>query len=289
MRNKFIIPALLLCCFCSAFAQSGNNVPFSELDKEVKAQQGGWNGSKQPLASLFNKERERLGKDFEVELLKYIGTDIEKHYWISSFLVEPSYLQGNKPLPKLSLLIKNNALTLLRGKEDKESLGYVVSISVTAAVLSESMELHSLAIAYKADAEKLLSKDKDFIAWFPAMDEKERKLYDSIGADFIGGVSSAAISDSEQGPKAEVIGGILNGKAIKLPKPKYSQVDASGTVTVKIVFDETGKVIWAKAVSGPTPLRESAEQAARQAEFKPVTLSGKPIKVSGVLLYNFVR
>jgi hypothetical protein len=36
-------------------------------------------------------------------------------------------------------------------------------------------------------------------------------------------------------------------------------------------------------------LRASAETAARQAKFTPTKLSGKPVRVSGVITYNFVN
>ena len=85
---------------------------------------------------------------------------------------------------------------------------------------------------------------------------------------------------------------ILNGKAIYLPKPIYSQmakqVGASGTVIVQILIDETGKVISAHAVSGHPFLMSEAQKAAYQARFSPTILGDQPVKVSGVITYNFV-
>jgi TonB family protein len=89
-----------------------------------------------------------------------------------------------------------------------------------------------------------------------------------------------------------VMGGVLNGKAISLPKPAYPAIaksaKASGTVVVAVLIDESGNVISAQAVSGPPLLRASAVQAARQARFSPTLLSGQPVRVKGVLNYNFV-
>lgn len=88
-----------------------------------------------------------------------------------------------------------------------------------------------------------------------------------------------------------ISGGVLNGKAISLPKPAYPAIAkaarASGTVTVQIVIDESGNVMSAHAISGHPLLRDSAEQAARQARFSPTRLSGQPVKVTGVINYNF--
>ena len=88
-----------------------------------------------------------------------------------------------------------------------------------------------------------------------------------------------------------VSGGVLNGKATSKPEPVYPPLAraarASGTVTVQVEVDEQGRVTSARAVSGHPLLRASAEAAARQARFTPTVLSGKPVKVTGVLTYNF--
>jgi len=93
-------------------------------------------------------------------------------------------------------------------------------------------------------------------------------------------------------PKA-IFAGQLNGKAKSLPEPQYPAaaraVRASGTVNVQVTIDENGNVISAMAVSGHPLLRQSSEQAARQAKFSPILLSGQPVKVTGVIIYNFVN
>ena len=86
--------------------------------------------------------------------------------------------------------------------------------------------------------------------------------------------------------------GVLNGKAISLPKPAYPPaaraVRAGGTVQVSVLIDETGHVISAHAVGGNPLLISAAESAARAARFSPTLLSGQPVKVSGIITYNFV-
>ena len=94
-------------------------------------------------------------------------------------------------------------------------------------------------------------------------------------------------------PKKTVVsGGVLNGKAISKPQPTYPPIAkaarASGTVTVQILVDESGRVVSASAVSGHPLLQQAAVAAARQARFSPTLLSGQPVKVSGVITYNFV-
>ena len=88
-----------------------------------------------------------------------------------------------------------------------------------------------------------------------------------------------------------VSGGVLNGTAISLPPPAYpdpaKRMRISGTVSVSVVVDETGKVISAEATGGPGPLREAAAQAAMRARFSPTKLSGQPVKVTGLINYKF--
>lgn len=112
------------------------------------------------------------------------------------------------------------------------------------------------------------------------------------------GPTSVSIADEppppppKPAPRAPISGGVLNGKAISLPKPAYPaiarQAHASGTVVVQVTIDENGHVISAAAVSGHPLLRGVAVQAARGARFSPTKLSGQPVKVTGVITYNFV-
>jgi len=91
---------------------------------------------------------------------------------------------------------------------------------------------------------------------------------------------------------APVSGGVLNGKAVSKPEPAYPPiaraVKASGTVAVQVTVDEAGNVISATAISGHPLLQQAAVAAARQAKFTPAKLAGQPVKVTGVLTYNFV-
>jgi TonB family protein len=89
-----------------------------------------------------------------------------------------------------------------------------------------------------------------------------------------------------------ISGGVLNGKAVSKPPPVYPPIAkaarASGTVVVQIVVDEEGYVIWTNAVSGHPLLQPASVLAARQVRFTPTRLEGQPVKVSGIITYNFV-
>jgi Ca-activated chloride channel homolog len=96
---------------------------------------------------------------------------------------------------------------------------------------------------------------------------------------------------TEQLPPRQVSGGVLNGRALNLPKPDYPaaarSVGASGVVVVEVTVDETGKVIAARATSGHPMLKATATAAARQARFAPTKISGQPVRVTGTISYNF--
>ena len=87
-------------------------------------------------------------------------------------------------------------------------------------------------------------------------------------------------------------GMVLNGRALSLPKPDYPGGAAArrlqGIVIVKVEIDETGTVVNAKDMcQGPPFLSEASVAAAWKARFSPTILNGQPVKVSGVIRYNF--
>jgi TonB family protein len=86
--------------------------------------------------------------------------------------------------------------------------------------------------------------------------------------------------------------GVLNGKALNLPKPPYPWIAqyafARGAVVVHVMIDEEGNVISARAVSGHPLLQAVSVAAAREAKFTPTILSGQPVKVNGTIRYEFV-
>jgi len=107
-----------------------------------------------------------------------------------------------------------------------------------------------------------------------------------------GATGGAADPGAAVARKTIVSGGVLNGKAVSKPQPAYPPIakaaGASGTVTVQILVDEEGNVVSASAVAGHPLLQQAAVAAAREAKFSPTRLSGQPVKVSGVVTYNFV-
>lgn len=102
----------------------------------------------------------------------------------------------------------------------------------------------------------------------------------------------ATVTDGVTTNRRTIDGGVLNGKASSMPAPQYPAVarDAhvTGSVNVRVVIDGDGNIVEATAVSGPPLLRAAAQAAAKEAKFTPTRLSGEPVAVTGVLVYNFV-
>jgi len=102
----------------------------------------------------------------------------------------------------------------------------------------------------------------------------------------------AAMKAEEEPTQEPITGGILNGKALALPQPAYPPLaraaHISGTVTVQVLIDEQGNVTSAHAVDGHPLLLAVCVAAAQQSKFSPTLLEGEPVRVTGVIKYNFV-
>jgi len=86
--------------------------------------------------------------------------------------------------------------------------------------------------------------------------------------------------------------GVLNIKAIDIPKPEYpAEAKAEkivGEVKASVFVDETGKVVWARVDNGHPLLQAAVKKVVCQPLFKPATISGHPYSVSGFITYKFV-
>ena len=133
-----------------------------------------------------------------------------------------------------------------------------------------------------------------------SLDKLKLSSAQSVTADFrsaaVDASKNVVVSDNAPPPAPRpllrpVSGGVLNGIAISLPSPSYPdtarRMHQAGMVEVEVVVDENGKVISARALSGPGTLRQVAVEAAYRARFSPTKLSGQPVKVTGQINYKF--
>jgi TonB family protein len=162
--------------------------------------------------------------------------------------------------------------------EGTQLQGLVNGEPVTGAVYSTRLNQHYVSLIYIAAANDEPAKT----AW-----NAVRKTFTvapsvlSVMATTADGSSATAISS-----------GVLNGRALALPRPDYPNIarsaHAAGTVTVQVTIDEAGNVIAAHAVSGHPLLQAACVAAAREAKFSPTKLCGEPVRVAGIITYNFV-
>ena len=73
-----------------------------------------------------------------------------------------------------------DTLWQVQGKDDEESRGYVVGLSMTAAILGDELGFSTLASSYKNEAEGLLVRQPGLGAFVPAVSEAERRRYEGI-------------------------------------------------------------------------------------------------------------
>jgi len=102
---------------------------------------------------------------------------------------------------------------------------------------------------------------------------------------------TAAAPEANMSGGEIVRGGVINGKAISKPPPRYPEeakrYRISGIVKIFVTVDESGHVVDAYPCGHPI-LSEASLRAAFGARFSPTLLSGKPVKVRGIITYRFV-
>lgn len=85
---------------------------------------------------------------------------------------------------------------------------------------------------------------------------------------------------------------VLNNKAIVLVKPQYPkqlmEERKHGAISVQVTINEKGRVISASAFSGYPSFRKLAVEAVKKSKFKIFIRCGKPVKVIGNVIYNFI-
>jgi TonB family protein len=185
---------------------------------------------------------------------------------------------------KRSLAIKEKAF-------GKDSAEFATSLYMLAEFyrfrekfdLAEPLYEHAAVLRRKllgrTNQEYLKTKDRYFcLAYLTHQPERAKEFAVKLGDD---------------PTKQAGFGEILNGQALSLPRPVYSdearRQGARGTVIIKVTIDETGKVTDAADMcSGDPLLVKPALESALKARFTPTKLSGQPVKVSGVVTYNFV-
>lgn len=129
----------------------------------------------------------------------------------------------------------------------------------------------------------------------PFLSGRPVRVNTTIVYNFVKPAESSSEKSSDERPKADMpiaeSGNlpIINGRAIYLPKPEYSQelmdLCAYGKVEIEVGLNEDGTVRDAKAISGDELLHSGALNAAKRAKFSPPL--NPRVKSRGIVVYNF--
>jgi TonB family protein len=211
-----------------------------------------------------------------------------------------------KKISSVFLLIILSAWTVL-GQEAKVTSARANlrgAPSTNGRVLSQVLRGTNVTVLVDRSPWYLVQTDNEYVGWIhvstislgdraygsPPRDPNKYTVMGDV--NFSTASEPPPPSSTSSGKPRLISGGVLNGRATTLPKPSFPPaaraVRASGAVSVQVLIDENGNVVSAAAVSGHPLLRAAAVQAAREATFSPTRLNGQPVRVSGVITYNFV-
>ena len=76
---------------------------------------------------------------------------------------------------------------------------------------------------------------------------------------------------------------VLNDLSPAYPQKAKDQ-KIQGRVEVQLLVNEDGEVIFANPLSGPEELWAESVKTSVSARFRPMTLSGKPVKITGRII-----
>ena len=141
--------------------------------------------------------------------------------------------------------------------------------------------LNPMWIKSKNIAEAILKENDELSAYVAGFTRLNKCIYSNLESD-----TSFCEKESQKPVEVIVSSGYVNGTAIELPQPENPQ-RLKGEVHIKVLIAENGEVISAEATKGLKELFDISIKAAKTAKFQPFTLSGKPTKRSGVIVYKF--
>jgi TonB family protein len=191
-------------------------------------------------------------------------------------IVEAETSNGKIPIRVKSELTNKGKLNLNSEQTFKTDKGDIT------VKIKETFDISVDGKTLKAVREVQNSKGLPIIEMFIARKQAEEENSPNKTEDTVQDVSELKKQFSE---------GVLNGKAKHLETPSYPGAARAnrvmGSVPVRVIFDEEGKVTFAQAIFGHPLLKSEAVEAAMKCKFEPVELNGKLIKVSGIILYSF--
>jgi zinc protease len=206
----------------------------------------------------------------------------------------------NEPVTTEELNKAKNQLVTTQFRERETNFGKALALGDAAVIQGDANRVNTdteqLQAITAADIQRVMRKyfadtNRVVIDYLPESMKAAASQSDPNNVRASGEAASNSSAQTLQQRPVVISGGVLNGKVISKPDANFPQeakkAGVFGTVTVRVLVDEQGDVISAQAISGPVELRQTAEAAARRSKFSQTRLAGKPVKVSGVITYNF--
>ena len=211
-------------------------------------------------------------------------TSAEKYLIQAVAFAEKFY--ANEKNEILPYLVNLRNFYIYIGDFNKADERFIYDYTLAAKLFSrESPELETIEDAHYCFATRFFSEN---------MAERRikrfRELIEELQTDTK--PSFDLFASSSETEEEEDDENVVKPKGIKLARPSYpSQArwdGARGLIPVKITIDVTGKVIEAKTFCGHAALRKVSEKSAMKSRFTPTLVKGKPVQVTGYIIYNFI-
>jgi TonB family protein len=183
-----------------------------------------------------------------------------------------------------------------------ETVGVEIVGATNIVVDGRQWREYELKKGERTGALRVLMNGRDIYSIFvfrllPVVDQKIiSRLFDSFKLaeksqkDKVAGPPPAPLPVPKDAVR--VSGEALQASAVKKVEPTYPPdakvARVEGPVRINVIVSKEGKVTEASVIDGPPLLHEAALQAARQWEFKPIKHSGLPVKIVGVLTFQFI-
>jgi tetratricopeptide (TPR) repeat protein len=144
--------------------------------------------------------------------------------------------------------------------------------------------------AYGTDSPKLLDGLYRYVSILieehqriEALDIEKHAFRIENGIDF----DRLQVQKNKNVTETGLIGGLMTIGSAPIFPQDAKRVGISGSVVMKVTIDEKGHVNSVNLLSGHPLLISVSELSARRSTYSPALVEGKPVKVTGILMYHF--
>lgn len=251
------------------------------------------------LATIYSEsgKADEATRHFQAALPLYrkrLSENSDLVYSVYTSLARISYAKNDKNAAAEFLKSALPVAEKVFGGQSEQFAKTSINLAAVYAGLGKYEESEKYYLQAISINDKLVESTKTVLAERRDIYQYECFLYNSDPKNFE--KRQKAFFESRPSPKNDndVQGGVVNGKAVRLVRPPFPPaaraVNLSGSVAVRVVIDESGNVVSAEPYCGrgghPLLLPASLE-AARKSRFSPTLIEGKPVKVTGAIIYNF--